>query len=546
MKHVYTFAGSAALGLACAAGAQMVTGPSSSADPYVRPVTGGPYVKVVSILTVGDVIGGYRMLGIPDGMGAYRDDAGNMVLLCNHEFGNTSASGVHTHQIGTGFSGGSFVSRWVVNPAPGANFLRVASGEDYMTQAVCATNGTGGSLFTFARFCSGDLAAPSAYFNPASGNGTLERIYLAGEENGGGGRLIATASVQRIGYELLPFNAAVGAWENALARPMASDDTVVIGTSDGGANRVYLYKGTKTNTGGPVERAGLTNGSIGGIQVQVNSVNVPTEDRTNCLGSGSPVYSGRFIITPGNTGTTFLRPEDGAWDPINPRDFYFVTTDRLDNTEAGGTQIGRSRLWRMRFDDVNNVLAGGTIEALLTGNEGQNMLDNMCVVNDHCGGTRMLLQEDSGNAAHNAKTWLYSVDTDSLDLVLQSDPARFGDLAIAATAPFNVDEENSGIFDASDVLGPGWLIGCMQAHYSLPAPMFEGGQMYAVFMPAAFGGCAADLSTPYDGLVDGTDLGLLLGNWGNPGRSDLNGDGQTDGTDLGLLLGAWGPCGDCN
>ena len=45
-----------------------------------------------------------------------------------------------------------------------------------------------------------------------------------------------------------------------------------------------------------------------------------------------------------------------------------------------------------------------------------------------------------------------------------------------------------------------------------------------------------------DGVVNGTDLGLLLGSWGAcPGcPADLNGDGVVNGTDLGLLLGAWG------
>ncbi len=47
----------------------------------------------------------------------------------------------------------------------------------------------------------------------------------------------------------------------------------------------------------------------------------------------------------------------------------------------------------------------------------------------------------------------------------------------------------------------------------------------------------ADLNT--DGHVDGTDLGLLLGAWGQPGLGDLNQDGTVDGTDLGLLLGSW-------
>ena len=51
--------------------------------------------------------------------------------------------------------------------------------------------------------------------------------------------------------------------------------------------------------------------------------------------------------------------------------------------------------------------------------------------------------------------------------------------------------------------------------------------------------CPADLNT--DHVVNGADLGLLLGQWGGP-NGDLNGDGTTNGADLGLLLGAWGAC----
>ena len=51
--------------------------------------------------------------------------------------------------------------------------------------------------------------------------------------------------------------------------------------------------------------------------------------------------------------------------------------------------------------------------------------------------------------------------------------------------------------------------------------------------------CPADLNG--DKVVDGADLGELLGSWGGF-FGDLNGDGVTDGADLGILLGAWGPC----
>jgi len=52
--------------------------------------------------------------------------------------------------------------------------------------------------------------------------------------------------------------------------------------------------------------------------------------------------------------------------------------------------------------------------------------------------------------------------------------------------------------------------------------------------------CAGGEDLNGDGVVDGADLGLLLGEWGGPGAGDLNGDGTVDGADLGLLLGAWG------
>lgn len=48
-----------------------------------------------------------------------------------------------------------------------------------------------------------------------------------------------------------------------------------------------------------------------------------------------------------------------------------------------------------------------------------------------------------------------------------------------------------------------------------------------------------------DGIVNGADLGSMLGAWGvcadpNNCPQDLNGDGQVNGADLGLLLGCWG------
>ena len=72
-----------------------------------------------------------------------------------------------------------------------------------------------------------------------------------------------------------------------------------------------------------------------------------------------------------------------------------------------------------------------------------------------------------------------------------------------------------------------------------PDPLFvEGYGIANAFNAAAWGRPAADLN--FDGQVDGTDLGLLLGNWGAGNVvGDLDNSGTVDGTDLGLLLGQW-------
>jgi hypothetical protein len=54
--------------------------------------------------------------------------------------------------------------------------------------------------------------------------------------------------------------------------------------------------------------------------------------------------------------------------------------------------------------------------------------------------------------------------------------------------------------------------------------------------------CLGDINS--DGVIDVSDLLVLLGAWGScPGcAADINGDGVVDVSDLLVLLGAWGPC----
>lgn len=488
-----------------------VTGDNSSQAPYVQALAAG--VKLTSILSVPDSIaGGYRMAGIPDGLGAFDNGNGTFTLLMNHEIGNTLGA-VRAHG-----SIGSFVSKWVINKSN----LTVVSGSDLMqnvnlydtaTQTYVTYNSSNPSTkAAFGRFCSADLPPVSAFYNAATGKGTQERIFMNGEETNDESRAMAhivTGASGGTSWELPALGK--GAWENAVASPSTGDKTVVALMNDGTDGQVYFYIGNKTNTGTEVDKAGLTNGTPWGVKVTgfaaertstTSNIAIPTPGtRFSLVDMGNvKQMSGVAFNTASNTAgvTKFSRPEDGAWDPSNPRDFYFNTTDQIDQvTDGVGTQVGRSRLWRLRFDSISNPALGGTIEAVLDGTEGQNMLDNMAI--DKYG--HILLQEDVGNSAHNGKIYQYTIATDQLKVLTKHDPARFGDIGLAATAPYNQDEETSGIIDMEDILGKGMFLTSDQAHYGITGAAVEGGQLLAMFNPdtynSSIGTGLSSSQTPY-------------------------------------------------
>jgi hypothetical protein len=71
-------------------------------------------------------------------------------------------------------------------------------------------------------------------------------------------------------------------------------------------------------------------------------------------------------------------------------------------------------------------------------------------------------------------------------MIGKHDPARFGDIGVPATAPFNQDEESSGVLDVQEILGPGKFLITVQAHYtSVPVDIAEGGQLLQIYDPYA-------------------------------------------------------------
>ena len=444
-----------------------VTGPSSSQSPYL--VRSMPGVVTKSIITTGDSApNGYRMVGIPDGLGAFDNGDGTFTVLMNHEI--PDGLGVQRDHG----SAGAFVSKWIVNK----DDLSVVSGDDLSKKVFLWENGAYVDQTTvWLRLCSADLPALTAFYNAASGKGYNGRIFMDGEESGAEGRAfghVATGPSAGSSYQL----PALGriSWENSVANPSTGDRTVVAGNEDAGGGQIYFYYGDKKTTGNAVEMAGLTGGNLYGLKVagltnetDATSVADGTEfslvalgDVTNMTGAQLQAAS----VAGGLSG--FQRPEDGSWDPTNPHVYYFVTTAGFNN---------KSRLWRLTFDDPADPAAGGTIDELVAGDEGHKMFDNI-TVNDR---GQVLLQEDVGNNPRLGKIWLYNPADDSLTEVAHHDPSRF---AAGGSQFITEDEESSGIIPAP-FLGAGKYLLDVQNHKSSPDPeLVEGGQLLVLTLPA--------------------------------------------------------------
>ena len=464
-----------------AVAAAAVTGPSSSQSPYVVPSQDGVVTK--SILTVGDAVGGYRMVGIPDGLGAYKDKKGNFKLFMNHEIGTNRTTGQPLGIPRAHGAPGAFVSQYSIDK----HDLEVHTASDLIQQVstynpLTRTFNPPTKGIFLNRLCSADLPERSALYDKRSKLGYDGRLFMNGEESGSEGRAFAHAE-NGTSYEL----PALGkfSWENSVANPATGRSTVVVGTDDGTGGQLYVYVGTKQRAGNPAQRAGLTGGSLYGIKVPGYTI----EDALTGIPSGTAFVGAPLGDVTAKTGieletmsdtvgvTEFLRPEDSSWDPKHPNDLYFATTASF---------LTKSRLWRLRFADPANPAAGGTIDQLLEGTETGgtserfHMLDNITV--DRRG--NVLLQEDPGNQTYVARIWQYEIASDTLTEVAHHDPDRF---QVGGSKFITSDEESSGIIDAEKILGKGWYLFDVQAHKANPEPeLVEYGQLLALFVP--FGG----------------------------------------------------------
>lgn len=182
------------------------------------------------------------------------------------------------------------------------------------------------------------------------------------------------------------------------------------------------------------------------------------------------------------------------WEEFGP---YGANTYKGEQLyyDADGRDAKRGDLTKTRIGGVWgswNEVPSYKLYSSVTGKEVQSLtssgshyrthvyVDDMRIADERNGRGQIFIQEDVGNNAHLGKIWRYSIANDTLNLVAEHDSSRF----ITGAPDFlTQDEESSGIIDVSELLGEGWFLMDVQAHYSIAGELVEGGQLLALHYP---------------------------------------------------------------
>ena len=469
---------------------------ATAVKPYVQAV-GGEYT-VRPLLSVDDkvpLLGGaegeqYRMVGIPDGLGAHRNGDGTSTLFMNHELDSTRLS----EPIVDGPKNrGAFVSQWILDPngdpiAGRRAYDSVFERDAFVGPAPDLTNATP----ALARFCSGFLAGPA--------NGFDRWIYLTNEEEGDAGSTfdgMGGVSVAVFDDELhtLP-DLGHFAKENTVVQRRRGGRTVVFSTEDGPRtldSQLYMYVGKKDRSA----RASVLerNGLVGGTLYVFRSLE-PARNSERTFVTGS--VRGDWVAIP-NAGTltdaeleaasdaadamTFVRPEDGAFNPNDRNEFFFTTTGSSSGSAEGVNELGR--LYSLRLHP-GNPLKPATLTIVYNADRVVARGGDIAISPDNIDASNgyLMINEDptaEGGDAIAAKgrdgsIWRFRLGKGSRRStgVLAASATRVAELNPPGRDGIPVGPgvwESSGVIDASALFGADSWLSDVQAHRPTTPPV---------------------------------------------------------------------------
>ena len=245
----------------------------------------------------------------------------------------------------------------------------------------------------------------------------------------------------------------------AAANNLAEGDTVAITGVTGITSGKYEVTGTPSTSKFTIDTTETEPFTFsGGTATRVLNVEFKAV-ATNIAGDAQQVAA-RL------RGTEFARIEDATFNPANPNEFYFVTT-QSDSVTAGTpysvTTTGGG-LWKLTFVNVKNPTLGATLELILNGTEIPTAttgdpsparilkLDNLTF---SANGAVVFLQEDPGTNDHVSRVLALRLSDNKLITVAKFNADMFGVAGDTGNLDsfLTTDEESSGIFDASNLFG---------------------------------------------------------------------------------------------
>jgi Alkaline phosphatase PhoX len=482
---------------------------STAVKPYVVPV--GSEYSVKALFSANDtvpVLGGsgtYRMVGIPDGLGAHANGNGTSTLFSNHELGFTAQSEPY---VGGAKNRGAIVSKWVLDADGDPTAGKRAYDKVFLDDALVGDAATTANTTPqFARFCSGSLAGPAQGFD--------RWIYFANEEQAGaqtfdghGGLSVAIFDSNGVGEAHALTDLGRFAWENTLVQRHTGNRTVIMGMEDGPSSQIpandnsqlYMYVGTKQQSGTVLERNGL----VGGTLYVFRSTN---KNRNSEYAFRNGTLAGEWVAIPDADELTdveleaasdaagamlFARPEDGAFNPSQDDEYFFVTTgDAPSSGEDTGNKLGRLYSLRLNPSDptknatlslvynADDIIAAGGDIAISPDNVDASS-DYLMINEDGTGASRPVM----GAKGRDGSIWRFElkpsggIDPSSAKRIAELDPPGRDGVAVGPGV-----WETSGIIDASHLFGPDTWISDVQAHSPTAAPggstvTVEDGQLF--------------------------------------------------------------------
>jgi len=472
--------------------------------PYAVGIDGGYYTQ--RLLSVGDTVPEssdptkqYQMIGIPDGLGAHKSRNGRTTVFMNHELVHNVTS---EPVLGEPLNRGPIVSKLTLGKKG-----KVLSGERaydnvYLDDTLVGPAPTvANTTPSFSRFCSGSVAGPELGFD--------RQIYLTNEESTGASTFdgkggLAVAVFDNEAHALTSL--AHFAWENALVQPNTGRFTVIMSMEDGpasqdraqGNSQLYMYVGEKDRSRGAsvLERNGL----VGGTLYVFRSNNLAQNSESTFL-SGS--LQGEWVSLGNVSSLTdvqleaasdavnamiFARPEDGAFNPNEANEYFFVTTG-----EGTGNALGRLYSLELTGRDSTGP-ANLTIEynadtVIAAGGDIAISPDNIDASRDY-----LMINEDGTTTSRrvmasknrDGSIWRFDLDRNGVDV---SSALRVAELNQPGRDRIPVLPgvwETSGIIDTAELFGKDTWLFDVQAHSptTMPRPnTVEDGQLLLLVGP---------------------------------------------------------------